>query len=173
MKLKDLIEKYGDYEIREFDFEEAFEKLDKDENITAVCIDVLKKKPKSVWELEKCDHYLLETDTGEVLSCELRYVDTFKKSLAVGNVFLTQEDAEKDVERRKVEALLLKYGGRRWLKEDGDSFHLVWDNYDFEIYQAYGALPLGTIFFDTKAQIEKAIEEIGADRIKEALFEVR
>ena len=41
------MEKYGDYEIREFDFEEAFHKLDNDDDISGICIDVLKKKPKT------------------------------------------------------------------------------------------------------------------------------
>ena len=172
MKLKELVEKYGEYEIREFDFEEAFHKLDKDENITAVCIDVLKKKTKSVWNLEKGDHYLLETDTGEVLSCELRYVDTFKKSLAVGNVFLTREDAEKDTERRKVETLLLKHGGRRWFK-DGVANWLIVLAKDGLTWFIHNKPIQGVIYFDSEIQAEKAISEIGEERLKKALFEVK
>jgi hypothetical protein len=84
-----------------------------------------------------------------------------------------QEEAEKEVERRKFETLLLKYGGRRWFNEKGDNFYLVRENKDFETYQAYCILPLGTIYFDTEEQAKKAISEIGEERLKRALFEVR
>lgn len=175
MKLKDLMKKYGEREIAEFDFEKAFEKLDNDENDGAVLIEVLKKKTKSIWDLEEGDNYILETDTGGIMDCEVRHKGIFEQSREVGNIFLDQYEALHDIERRKVEAMLLKHGGRRWFNENSENFYIYCDmdikvidctnTYDFH-YQ-------GSIYFDSEIQAEKAIEEIGADRIRDALFEVR
>lgn len=164
MKLKDLLEQYGEYDIV----------LSKREATNEIMIEGRKPKPKTVWDLEKGDRYSLETDTGVVLSCELRYVDTFEKSREVGNIFLTREEAEKDVERRKVETLLIKHGGRRWFNGYNHNFHIGLDEYE-EHLKAYILMTptQGTIYFDTSARAEKAIYEIGEERIKKALFEVR
>lgn len=175
MKLKDLMEKYGEREIAEFDFEEAFEKLDHDENDGAVLIEVLKKKPKTIWDLEEGDNYILETDTGGIMDCEVRHKEIFEKSREVGNIFLDQYEAEKDIERRKVETLLLKYGGRRWFKSGKENWFISFDCSSglFKSLYTIREHRTGVIYFDTEEQAEKAINEIGEERIKKALFEVR
>lgn len=158
MKLKELVEQYGEYTVPQ----ELIEKLEK-------------PKPQSVWELEEGDEYYYINADGYINISTYAEVESEENCVSVGNVFLIYEEAEKDVERRKVETLLLKHGGRRWFKEDTP-------NYFIRVYENGGWLksdwtnhsPIqGTIYFDTEKQAIDAIEEIGEDKIIEALFEVR
>ena len=175
MKLKDLIEQYGEYEIKEFNFEEAFHKLDNDDDILGIGIEVLKKKPKpkTVWELENGNEcYYIDVfgdieDTGG-------YLSPLSEAIESGNVFLTREEAEKEVERRKVETLLIKHGGRRWFKKNMYNYFIrADDEHPFWIDELKDNANQGTIYFSMFEDVEKAISEIGEERIKKALFEVR
>ena len=174
MKLKDLMERYGDYEIREFDFEEAFHRLDNDDDISGICIDVLKKKPtpKSIWDLVYGDKFISINAFGDITENCIWEDTVFDEEMrSAGNVFLTKEEASKEVDRRKVETLLLKYGGHRWARKDvnyrfGLQYNMVVICKDMYPLQ-------GAIYFDLEQEAQKAINEIGADRIKDALFEVR
>lgn len=168
MKLKDLIEQYGEYEVNS-------KCIVGECAIERIVIDLTKPKPKSVWELKNGDKYFVLYHDGDI--AEYKWIgDT---SLAEsyrdhGNVFLTKEDAEKDSERRKVETLLLKHGGRRWFDGHNHNFRIGLDDYEEHLKVYILMTPTqGTIYFDTKARAEKAISEIGAERIRKALFEVR
>lgn len=164
MKLKDLMEKYGEYEVV----------LSKREATNEIMIEGRKPKPKTVWDLKngnKC--YYIDVfgdieDTGG-------YLSPLSEAIDMGIVFLTKEEAEKDVERRKVETMLLKYGGRRWFKEDTPNYFIrVYENGGWLTSDWTNHSPIqGAIYFDTEKQAKKAVKEIGAERIIKALFEVR
>ena len=169
MKLKDLAEKYGEQEVLCW-AERA------DESLEWVNIKLGKPNPKTVWDLEKgVDNYYYVDETGDVGISTWYDWECDRGRFNIGIAFLTEEEAEKDVERRKVETLLLKHGGRRWFKDDsGTGEKMNWHIfYGFDISVGWGGARQGTIYFDTKEQAQKAIDKIGADRIKEALFEVR
>ena len=165
MKFKELIEKYGEQEV-------LCRAEGADESLEWVNIRLEPPKPKTVWDLGKGDSHVIVDECGKIreygdwLNCLAE-----KNIRDIGNVFLTREDAEKDVERRKVEALLLKHGGHRWARKDvnyhlGLQYNMVVICKD--IYPLQGA-----IYFDLEQEAQNAIDEIGADRIKRALFEVR
>ena len=157
MKLKELVEQYGEYTVPQ----ELIDKLEK-------------PKPKSVWDLEHGDEYVRITGTGGVSECEVCTKITYDRQRDVGNVFLTKEEAEKDVERRKVETLLLKHGGRRWYKDGVANWLIVLVEEEDRLTWYIDNKPIqGVIYFDTEEQAKKAISEIGTERIKNALFEVR
>lgn len=167
MKLKDLIEQYGEYEVSatKGDWCDAGH----------ITLELNKPKPKTVWDLEKGDNHHWIDITGDVcINVPWKDTEEDKRSREIGIVFLTKEEAEKDVERRKVETLLIKHGGRRWFNGYNHNFHIGLDEYE-EHLKAYILMTptQGTIYFDTSARAEKAIDEIGEDRIKKALFEVR
>ena len=165
MKLKDLIEKYGEQEVLCW-AERA------DESLEWVNIKLGKPNPKTVWDFEEGDLHVWIgcSHVHEVPSVWLNNrLD--QEAREIGNVFLTREDAEKDVERRKVETLLLKYGGHRWARKDvnyrlGLQYNMVVICKDMYPLQ-------GAIYFDIEQEAQKAIDEIGEERIKKALFEVR
>lgn len=158
MKLKELVEQYGEYTVPQ----ELIEKLEK-------------PKPQSVWDLQENDTYFcVNSSQGNWLKSMWTNGKIDKNRLEMGALFLTPEEAEQDLERRKVETLLLKHGGRRWFNGYNHNFYIGLDEYE-EHLKAYILMTptQGTIYFDTKEEAEKAIKEIGTDRIKEALFEVR
>lgn len=166
MKLKDLIKKYGEYDVGLIETPKGQDEWSR--------VHLFKPKPKSVWDLGKGDKCYYISLFGDVEDTG-GYLIPLSKAIDMGVVFLTEEEANKDLERRKVETLLLKHGGRRWFKRDNMNYLLEYD-YKFEklTYTGSGRPAWqGLIYFDTKAQIENAIQEIGEERIKKALFEVR
>lgn len=174
MKLKDLLEQYGEYEIYTDSpkhIEEAFKNLDsKDDGV--LCLFAKKPKPKTVWELNNKDEHYSVTECGFIKHFDASDFIGYKRD--IGNVFTTEKEAEKECERRKVETLLLKHGGRRWFEKDGNNYH-IWLMPDGCIRMSliYAAPAQGLIYFDSKDEAGKAIEEIGEERIKKALFEVK
>lgn len=178
MKLKELAEKYGEYEIYPDSpkhIEGAFKDLDsKDDGVLCLC--VKKPKPKTIWDLKEGDTYFCvnpsQADWFKSMWTNGK-IDTNR--LEMGALFLTEEEAEKEVERQKVEVLLLKYGGRRWFKCDIANWVIRYNHLrsSFEYGYTKCTQHQSCIYFDTKEQAEKAIQEIGEDRVFKALFEVR
>ena len=167
MKLKELVEKYGEYDV-------GLIETPKGQESEWARIHLFKPKPKSVWNLKDGGQYYYTNIRGDVnrdVWCE-----GCQYEREVGNAFLTKEEALKDVERRKVEALLLKYGGRRWFKEHKLNWFIALENevtHEPYVYSVSYRPKQGCIYFDTEEQAQKAISEIGEERIKKALFEVR
>ncbi len=159
MKLKDLIEKYGEYDVV----------LSKREATNEIMIEGRKSKPKKVWDLKDGDGFYCLCSNGTILY--YIYASYNEREIENGNAFLTKEEAEQDIERRKVETLLLKHGGRRWARE-GVNYRLGLQYNMIVICKDMYPLQ-GAIYFDLEQQAQKAIDEIGEDRIREALFEVR
>ncbi len=157
MKLKELVEQYGEYTVPQ----ELIDKLEK-------------PKPNAVWDLQENDTYFcVNSSQANWFKSMWTNGKIDKNRLEMGALFLTPEEAEKDVERRKIEALLLKYGGRRWFCENLCNWYLLFDTERIVIECETEYLIRGTIYFDTFTQANKAVQEIGEDRIKKALFEVK
>ena len=163
MKLKELVEKYGEYDVV----------LSKREATNEILIEGRKPKPKTVLDLEDGDRYFIVYPTGEIGDVKFSDCQNDYCVVSNGNAFLTKEDAEREVERRKVETLLLKYGGRRWFNETSENYYMYYDLDVIDCTNTYEIHYQGTIYFDTEGQAEKAVAEIGEERLKKALFEVR
>lgn len=164
IKLKDTVEKYGEYEIDE-------KKL---ENI------LVKPKPKTIWDLEKGDIYYFINDRGTITytTWSNDSVDILRRN--IGNIFLTSKEAEFEAERRKVEAEMLKLGGTRDMTAlGGPSVKKCSMYYDqcgygiIYIYSFYTTNHQGNIFFRTEEDCLSAIQQIGEDRIKKYIFNVK
>lgn len=157
IKVEEIAEKYKGYEVDE-------EKLK--EFLTP-------PKPKTVWDLKYGDRYYYISPNGNVWrnkwdDCTL---DSGRRS--IGNCFLTYEEAKFEVERRKVEAILLKYGGRRF-KNSERNYYLYYDHEDNLIRKTMvdTCQSQGIIFFDDDKVIDQAIKEAGEDNIKKYIFGV-
>ena len=157
IKVEEIAEKYKGYEVDE-------EKLK--EFLTP-------PKPKTVWDLKYGDRYYYISPNGNVWGnkwddCTL---DSGRRS--IGNCFLTYEEAKFEVERRKVEAILLKYGGRRF-KNSERNYYLYYDHEDNLIRKTMvdTCQSQGIIFFDDDKVIDQAIKEAGKDNIKKYIFGV-
>lgn len=164
MKLKDLIKKYGEYDVGLIETPKGQDEWSR--------VHLFKPKPKSVWDLGKGDKCYYISLFGDVEDTG-GYLIPLSKAIDMGVVFLTEEEANKDLERRKVETLLLKHGGRRWFKKSGENWILRLDKHNqatrFEVGEPYQ----GFIYFDSHEEAVNACEQIGNKRIVKALFEVR
>lgn len=132
------------------------------------------EKPKSVWDLKEGDrYYVISERYGEVLETTWKYnIDS--NSREIGNAFLTREEAEFEVERRRIETKMIRLGGKRkteqgkanWFLEyrpASSGIEALWSSYEMD---------QGVIYFDSEEKAEEAVEIIGKDRIKKYIFGV-
>ena len=143
-------------------------------------IEKIPQKSKTVWDLKEEDEYYYIDMCGDVdittFSNSTRHAD--EKIIEVGNAFLTEEEAKHEVERRKCEAILLKYGTRDMINIGGINarkYFIVYNNYHNVISISFNqcAQSQGTIYFKSAKLARKAIEECGEDRLKKYVFNVK
>lgn len=158
IKIKDIVEKYAEYEINEDKLKEL----------------LIAPKQKTVWELEVGDTYNYISSDGNIIS-SIWGNDTYDKNrCAAGSCFLTEEAAQRELERRKIRVKLLSLGGREYYKFDSDNFTFYYC-YDTDTIEC---IPIGfnlhgaTIYFDDDKECIKAMNTIGRDKIKKYWFNV-
>ena len=133
------------------------------------------EKPKSVWDLKEEDTYYSIYGNGNVSSEKKWFDDDYENNYReIGNVFLTREEAEFEVERRRIETKMIRLGGRRkteqgkanWFFEyrpSSGGIEILWSSYEMD---------QGVIYFDSEEKAKEAVEIIGKDRIKKYIFGV-
>lgn len=130
------------------------------------------EKPKTVWDLKEGDTYYSIYGNGNVSSEKKWFDDDYENNYReVGNVFLTKEEAEFEVERRKIETEMLRLGGRRNFKFDGDNYGIYYCDGINVVYYC-NTMYQGLIYFDTVKEAHDAIKEIGKNRIIKYIFVV-
>lgn len=142
-------------------------------------IEKIPQKQKTVWDLKDGDDYYYINMCGDVVrttfsndTCEID-----KRIIEFGNAFLTKEEAEFESERRKCEAVLLKYGTRD-LMSLGDKYtKKYYIQYDYDvnkimIFKHYSIGIQGVINFKTEELAKKAIDEVTEERMKKYVFNV-
>ena len=143
----------------------------KKESFLEPCVE----KPKTVWDLEEGEECYSLTICGNV---HYGFWDGSSSSIAIrdtGGIFLTKEEAQYEIERRKVETEMLRLGGRREFKNGENNYYIVCDfdssHFAIRIFnnKSDGFAPM-TIYFDSSKECRNAIETIGEDRIKRYIF---
>lgn len=140
-------------------------------------IEKIPQKPKSVWDLTEEDMYYFINCYGEIDSTFYDYEEDLDV-IKCGNAFLTEEEAKHEVERRKCEAILLKYGTRDLISLGDNYTKKYYIQYDYDlnkimIFKHYFIGTQGAIDFKTEELAQKAIEEAGEDRLKKYVFNVK
>ena len=143
-------------------------------------IEKIPQKPKSVWDLkEKDEYYYIDIYGGvDITTFGIGTCWEDKKMIEIGNAFLTEKEVRFEVERRKCEAVLLKYGTRD-LMSFGDKYtKKYYIQYDYDvnkimIFKHYSIGIQGVINFKTEELAQKAIDEVGEDRLKKYIFNVK
>lgn len=135
------------------------------------------EKPKSVWDLKDSDtYYVIDYDVMNVRSVMFLDDTDDINYRELGNCFLTKEEAEFEVERRKVETDMLRLGGRREFKNGENNYYIVCDfnsNYDIYVFNSKSdGFAQMMIYFDSAKECRNAIEKIGEDRIKRYIFKL-
>lgn len=86
---------------------------------------------------------------------------------------LPEEEAEFELERRKCEAIMLKYGRRTFKYGKHNYFIVIFDKR--MIIESASNLHIyyqGTIYFDSEELAQTAMNEIGEERLKKYVFRV-
>lgn len=158
IKVNEIKDKYGEYLVDEKKLKEL----------------LVRPKPKTVWDLEKEDIYYFINPNGGVYSCRWVADEQDLSRREIGNVFLTKEEADFDIERRKCESIMLKYG-RRTFKPGKNNYYIDFVHYHGNvIYISHNCKThsQGSIYFDNKELAWKAIHELGTERLKKYVFRV-
>lgn len=161
MKLKELVEQYADYEVKE-----GF-------------MDLLEKpKPKSVWDLEEGDTYYYIDVYGDISDGRIGNDSSEDEIFAIGNVFLTEEDAEFEVERLKVITELKKYAkefsDEEWKNRDMMKYVFYRRFQDNRVYIACTYLVhYPCLYFESMEKAKQAFNAVGEERIKKYYFGVK
>ena len=131
------------------------------------------QKPKTIWDLDtvnRVEEYYYITEDGEI---ETTYFDSFydEKIRSLGNAFLTSEEAEFELERRKIEVIMRKYSKPF---EKGKRNYYIYYDYarDKILIDIYYSVSDGIPYFESEKIAQKAIDEIGEDRLKKYCFGV-
>ncbi len=130
------------------------------------------EKPNSVWDLKEGDtYYVIDYDVMNVRSVMFLDDTDDINYMALGNCFLTKEEAEYEIERRKIEAEMLRLGGRRKFNRGKDNYFIMYTRVEGLDYVNYQSMhEQGVIYFDSEEKAEEAVEIIGKDKIKKYIF---
>lgn len=157
IKLSEIESKYGDYLVDENKLKEL----------------LLKPEPKTIRDLENGDRYFFLNSIGEIC-CDIWVGSPFDLARReCCNAFLTEEEIQFEIERKKCEAVMLKYG-RRTFKYEQNNFSIKYDHLNNCIGMA-GWIERqyqGNIYYDTEELAKIAINEIGVERLKKYVFRV-
>lgn len=130
------------------------------------------QKPKTVWDLDiegGGEYYYVDSNGGVGLS----YFDSIydEQTREIRNAFLTREEAEFELERRKIETIMRKYS-RPF--ENGKRNYYIYYDYarDKILIDIYYSVSDGIPYFESEKIAQKAIDEIGEDRLKKYCFGV-
>ena len=131
------------------------------------------QKPKSVWDLKKEDgeeYYLLWADGSTVRLIFNSQDDEVLRE--IGKVFLTREEAEFELERRKIEAIMKKYS--RPFKYDEYNYYIEYYQNDNKLdISFYNTIRNGVPYFESEEIAQKVIDKIGEDRLIKYWFGVK
>ena len=127
---------------------------------------------KSIWDLKTKDeeeYYRLYHNGAIVLCAFSDSIDRLFRYL--GNAFLTKEEAEFELERRKIEAIIRKYS--RPFKSGEYNYVVVCDTENNMILVQVAQFHYsGTPVFASREVAEKVVDEIGKERLKKYWFRV-
>ena len=162
--LKDIIENYSE-ELKHLPSSEI-------ENLQALLEDI-KDKPKSIWDLDIAggkEYYVLWTDGHIDANDFISHLDEKKRDM--GNAFLTREEAEFELERRKIEAIMKKYS--KPFEYEEENWYIGYSHKVGKIViEAHYTLVDRNPHFETKEMAQKVIDEIGKSRLKKYWFKIK
>lgn len=130
------------------------------------------QKPKTIWDFNTNDrdsYYYID----EVGYLRPDWFDEgyFEIRRDLGNAFLTEEEARFELERREVEAILRKYS--RPFKSGEFNCMVKYDTDNNMVFTSVARFhDLGVPVFASSEVAQKAIDEIGGDRLKKYWFGV-
>lgn len=157
IKLSEIETKYGNYLVDEDKLKEL----------------LVKPEPKTIWDLEIGETYYFINAIGDICKTVLLGNDFDEARIEFRNAFLTEEEAEFELQRKKCENIMLKYG-RRTFKYEQNNFIIKYDHRNdcIDISFWKESQYQGIIYYDTEELAKIAINEIGVERLKKYVLRV-
>jgi hypothetical protein len=156
------------------DLEEYLNKIEKELKSLKESIGIYKEEPKE-WELKIGDEFYTISAFGDIRHWEYKGHEIDLNAFRIGNAFKTREEAESELERRKVITELKKYSKAYNPNENNVCIFYSYAEDDFIPYlESYDCneIEMGAYYFESVNMAEKAIKEIGKERIKKYLLGV-
>ena len=151
---------------------DKIEELENKINELASEIEKLKAEKKNgLWKPKDGERYWYINTGGGGLTTVWDGDIADKSRYALGNVFKTEEEAEFRAEQLKVEAELRRFA--RPFEENKSNWTMIYeaDHKKIAVYN-YTSFKIYNIHFATEEIARKAIDTVGADRIKKYYFGV-
>lgn len=150
---------------------EAFKK-ELNEEVKQMIKEANQGQVKSIWDLKIADgekYYRLDGEGDvDIEDFNTKYDEQARD---IGNAFLTREEAEFEVKRRKIEAIIRKYS--RPFKYEERNYYIEYQyDRDILVIGVYHYINMGSPYFESEEIARKVIEEIGEDRLKKYWFRV-
>lgn len=104
--------------------------LEKFPNILTDWFEEIPEQPKTVWDLKEGDEYYAISFDGCITHEYINHssIDYHERVIGIGKCFLTKEEAEKELARRKAKVIL---------ERDTKGFQPDWDNNNEPKYEVY------------------------------------
>ena len=138
---------------------------------------IIEEPDSKIWRPEFDEEFYFISDKGTISDDTWYDTDADKSKFALNNVFKTIEEAEFEFEKQLVEAELRICALENndevdWNDEGSDKYYIEYnyktDTMEYDCYSSYQAQ--GAIHFTSEEIIERAIDQIGEDRIKKYIF---
>ena len=121
-------------------------------------------KPKTIYDLKYGDKYLYLDMDGTTFCTGWDNDDIDKDRLDLGNIFLTEEEAEFEVERRKVIQEFKRFS--KEFEYNENNWNIAFDFSEEEIfYDCNNILQYPYIYFESLEKAQEAIQKVGEDRV--------
>ncbi|MGP1402523.1 MAG: hypothetical protein ACTTKY_00045 [Catonella sp.] len=161
--LKDIIENYSE-ELKYLPSSEIG-------NFQALLEDI-RNRPKNIWDitLEYPETYYVLNNDGSIENGVFNSLSD-ENARIVNSAFLTREEAEFELERRKIESIMRKYS--RPFKNGGDNYFLYLYNCTSIRGGFNSTFNYGLPCFESEEIAQKVIDEIDEDRLKKYWFGVK
>lgn len=150
---------------------EAFKK-ELNEEVKQMITEANQGQVKSIWDLKIADRETYYRIYGDGDIDKLFFSsDNDEQARDIGNAFLTREEADFELERRKIEAIMRKYS-RPF--EDGKTNYFLVCNRGGKTTKIdyYWSIDCGVPYFESEEITQKVIDEIGEDRLIKHWFRV-
>lgn len=129
-------------------------------------------RPKTIWDLDINDRETYYRILGDGNIDKLFFnTNHDKQARRVGNAFLTREEADFELERRKIETIMRKYS--RPYVEDEENWYIGYSHKAGKIViETHCTLVDRNPHFETKEIAQQVIDEIGKSRLKKYWFRI-
>lgn len=168
MKLKELLEKYGNIEITEEKEKELKELLEI-------------KKNKNKWKPNTNELYYTINYNNMEIGLYKWFDSLEEKALyTYNNCFKTKEEAEFRLEQIKIYNELKNFADENndemdWHNETQEKYYIIFIGAENKLWvdYKYTNIFIGQIYFSRQELAEQAIKEVGEERIKKYLFGIK